>query len=61
MTAVMMFLAAVVVLTPLVALHEWGHYVVARLCGVKVQVYAIGFGKRLFGWTSKKTGIDYRI
>lgn len=61
MTALMMFLAALLVLTPLVALHEWGHYIVARLCGVKVLTYSVGFGARLFGWTSKKTGIDYRI
>lgn len=61
MTALMMFLSALLVLTPLVALHEWGHYIVARLCGVKVLTYSIGFGTRLFGWTSKKTGIDYRF
>ncbi|MDO5650698.1 MAG: RIP metalloprotease RseP [Moraxella sp.] len=61
MTALYMFLAAVLVLTPLVALHEWGHYIVARLCGVKVLTYSIGFGTRLFGWTSPKTGIDYRV
>lgn len=61
MTALYLFLSALLVLTPLVALHEWGHYIVARLCGVKVLTYSIGFGTRLFGWTSKKTGIDYRI
>lgn len=61
MTALLMFLAVVCVLGPLVALHEWGHYIVARLCGVKVLVYSIGFGPRLFGWTSKRSGIDYRI
>lgn len=61
MTALSMFLAVILVLTPLVALHEWGHYIVARLCGVKVLTYSIGFGTRLFGWTSPKTGIDYRI
>ncbi|MDO4895752.1 MAG: RIP metalloprotease RseP [Moraxella sp.] len=61
MTALYLFLSAILVLTPLVALHEWGHYVVARLCGVKVLTYSIGFGKRVFGWTSPKTGIDYRI
>lgn len=60
-TALLAFLAAVVVLGPLVALHEWGHYIVARLCGVKVLTYSIGFGPKLFGWTSKKTGIDYRL
>lgn len=61
MTALYLFLSALLILTPLVALHEWGHYVVARLCGVKVLTYSIGFGTRLFGWTSPKTGIDYRI
>ena len=61
MTAIWMFLAAVCVLGPLIALHEWGHYIVARLCGVKVLTYSIGFGPKLFGWTSKRSGIDYRI
>jgi RIP metalloprotease rseP len=61
MTALYLFLSALLILTPLVALHEWGHYVVARLCGVKVLTYSIGFGTRLFGWTSPKTGVDYRI
>ncbi|MCL1622774.1 RIP metalloprotease RseP [Moraxella sp. Tifton1] len=61
MTAIWMFLAAVCVLGPLVALHEWGHYIVARLCGVKVLTYSIGFGPKLIGWKSKKSGIDYRI
>lgn len=54
-------LAAIAVLGPLIALHEWGHYIVARLCGVKVLTYSIGFGPKLAGWTSKRTGIDYRI
>lgn len=61
MTAIWLFLSAVCVLGPLVALHEWGHYIVARLCGVKVLTYSIGMGPRLFGWTSKRSGIDYRI
>lgn len=54
-------LAAIFVLGPLVALHEWGHYIVARLCGVKVLTYSIGFGPKIASWTSKKSGIDYRI
>ena len=37
--------------------HEWGHYWVARRCGLKVEAFAIGFGPRIFGWT--KDGIDY--
>lgn len=62
MTAVIFsILAMILVLGPLVALHEWGHYIVARMCGVKVLTYSIGFGPKLVSWTSKKTGIDYRI
>ena len=61
MTFLLTLLAAIFILGPLIALHEWGHYIVARLCGVKVLTYSIGFGPKLTGWTSKKTGIDYRI
>ncbi len=39
-----------IILSILVFVHEWGHYIVARWCGVKVDVFSIGFGKELFGW-----------
>ncbi len=61
MTFLLTLLAAIFVLGPLIALHEWGHYIVARMCGVKVLTYSIGFGPKLTGWTSKRSGIDYRI
>ena len=41
------------VLSILVFVHEWGHFIVARLCGVRVEIFSIGFGKELFGWTDK--------
>lgn len=44
----------IIVLSVLVFVHEWGHYIVARLCGVKVVSFSIGFGKELFGWTDKQ-------
>ncbi len=44
----------VVVLSILVFVHEWGHFIVARLCGVKVSTFSIGFGKEIFGFTDKK-------
>lgn len=50
----------VVVLGLLVFIHEWGHYIVARLCGVKVEVFSIGFGKELFGWTAK-SGTRWKV
>jgi len=47
-------LAFVVLLTVLVFVHEMGHYLVARWCGVRVDVFSIGFGRELFGWTDGK-------
>ena len=38
-----------IVLSVLVFIHEWGHYIVARLCGVRVETFSIGFGKEIFG------------
>ena len=45
--------AFILVLSLLVFIHEWGHYIVARWCGVKVETFSIGFGKELFGWDDK--------
>ncbi|MGI9449272.1 MAG: site-2 protease family protein, partial [Geminicoccaceae bacterium] len=42
-----------VVLTILVFVHEYGHYIVARWNGVRVDVFSVGFGKELFGYTDK--------
>lgn len=43
----------VVVLSILVFVHEWGHYIVARMCGVRVEKFSIGFGKEIYGFTDK--------
>lgn len=43
-----------VVLTVLVFIHEMGHFAVARWCGVRVEVFSVGFGPELFGWTDRK-------
>ena len=42
-----------ILLTIIVFVHEMGHYVIARINGVKVDVFSIGFGKELFGWNDK--------
>jgi len=42
-----------VLLTIIVFVHELGHYLIARINGVKVDVFSIGFGKELFGWNDK--------
>ena len=45
----------------LVAVHEWGHFAMARFCGVPVLRFSIGFGPRLTGWTSSASGTEYRL
>jgi len=47
-------------LAVLVGVHEYGHFWVARRCGVKVLRFSIGFGKALFNWTDKQ-GTEYSI
>jgi regulator of sigma E protease len=48
-----------IVLGFLILIHEFGHYAAAKFFGVRVEVFSIGFGKRLLGFT--KNGTDYRI
>ncbi|GAA7340292.1 RIP metalloprotease RseP [Helicobacter pylori] len=43
----MMLIAAVLMLAFLIFVHELGHFTIARICGVKVEVFSIGFGKKL--------------
>jgi regulator of sigma E protease len=47
-------LAFVLVIGPLVFVHEMGHYLAARLFGVKSDVFSIGFGREIAGWTDKR-------
>src|ERR1700689_1733626 len=48
-----------VVLGFMILIHEWGHYAAAKLLGVRVEVFSIGFGKRLLGF--KRGDTAYRI
>ena len=50
----------VVVLSILVFVHEFGHYWVARRCGVRIDMFSIGFGPELFGWTNG-AGTRWRV
>lgn len=43
-----------VVIGVLVFIHELGHYLAARMFGVKAESFSIGFGKELFGWTDRQ-------
>jgi len=49
----------VLVLGVIILVHEWGHFIVARLFGVRVDVFSIGFGPRLFGF--KRGDTDWRV
>lgn len=49
------FITAVIVFTLLVVIHEFGHFIMARLSGVKVEEFAIGMGPKIWGYQAKET------
>ena len=55
----MKYIAAVLMIGLLVFIHEFGHFIVAKMCGVEVRVLSLGFGRRIVGFEWK--GTDYRI
>lgn len=54
---VLFFLLAI---GPLVFVHEMGHYLVGRWCGVKAEIFSIGFGREITGWTDRR-GTRWKI
>lgn len=52
-------IAVVILLGVVILVHEWGHFIAAKSFGVRVNVFSIGFGKRLWGW--KRGNTDYRL
>jgi regulator of sigma E protease len=53
--------AFIVALAVLIVVHEAGHFVIARMSGVKVLRFSVGFGPRLAGWTSSNSGTEYAL
>jgi regulator of sigma E protease len=51
--------AFIVLIGVMVVVHEFGHFVVAKLCGVRVEAFSFGFGPRLFGYKYGDT--DYKV
>ncbi len=47
-------LAFIAVLGPLVFIHELGHYLVGRWCGIRADAFSIGFGREVLGWTDRR-------
>src|SRR5450432_2617135 len=58
-SAITAILSVTLVLGIMIFVHEWGHFMAAKLCGVRVDVFSFGFGPRLFG--VKRGDTDYRL
>jgi regulator of sigma E protease len=53
-------LSFILLIGPLVFIHEYGHYLAGRIFGVKAETFSIGFGRELGGWTDKR-GTRWKI
>src|SRR5580704_8824809 len=51
--------AFIVLVGVMVVVHEFGHFIVAKICGVRVEAFSFGFGPRLFGFKYGDT--DYKV
>ena len=58
---ILMFVIMVFAFGILIFIHEFGHFITARWCGVAVNEFAIGMGPRLFSWKSKKYDTTYAL
>ena len=56
----LILVAFIAAIGPLVFIHEMGHYLVARWCGVGAETFSIGFGREVFGWTDRR-GTRWKI
>lgn len=59
MSTILYVLLALVMLGIMITVHELGHFLAARACGIAVRSFGIGFGPRIAHWVSKKTGTEY--
>lgn len=57
----MTIVIAIFALGLLIVVHEYGHYIVARWCGMHVERFSVGFGPPLIKWVSKKTGTIFQL
>ena len=60
MSAALAVVSFLVVLSIVVFVHEFGHFIVARWCGVAVRTFSIGFGREIWGLTDRK-GTRWRV
>ena len=59
MTIIITFIAAVFVFSAVIAIHEFGHFIVAKLCGVQVNEFSIGMGPTI--WKTVRKGTQYSL
>jgi len=57
--ALIAIVSVTVVLGIMIFVHEWGHFIAAKLSGVRVEIFSLGFGPRLAGF--KRGDTDYRV
>ncbi len=61
MTTVLTILAAILIFALLIFVHEFGHFITAKLTGIRVLEFAIGMGPKLFSWSKKETTYSLRL
>ncbi len=59
MSQLLYIFIAIIMLGFIVTVHEFGHYLVGRLCGIGIVEFSVGFGPKIFGF--KKSGIAYSL
>ena len=55
------YLVAIILFLVLIIIHEFGHFIVAKLMGVRVNEFAVGFGPTLLKWQGKETKYAIRL
>ena len=61
LTLLLRLVGALIVFGLIVVIHEWGHFIVAKLMDVQVNEFAMGMGPKLFGWGKKETRYSVRL
>ena len=61
MNPILTVILSLLVFEFLIFIHEFGHYITARIFGVSITEFSLGFGPELVSYESKKTGIKYKL
>ena len=58
LTTILVFILTVSII---IVFHEFGHYIAARACGVKVLEFSLGFGKKIFSYSYGRDNTEYKV